>query len=71
MTKKTSPGKSSIFQRIAAASTAHGLLATAFDEMCHLDLHAQPLMQFLFVRTRFCSPAYFRPRITPDALAAY
>ena len=66
-----SPGKSILFLLIAAASTRLGLLPTRFDMMCCLTLLIQPLMRFLFVGTNICSPASFRLRIAPDALAAY
>jgi len=70
MTTETSLGKSILFLLIAAVSTAQGLLVTAFDMMCCLDHPEQPLIQFLFVRTSICSPAYFRPGVTSRALAA-
>lgn len=66
-----SPGKSILFRPIPAASTRPRLLPTRFDMMCCLTPLIQPLMRFLFVGTGFCSPASFRPRITPGALAAY
>jgi hypothetical protein len=31
----------------------------------------ESLMWFLFVRSNFCSPAYFRPSVTGNALTAY
>jgi hypothetical protein len=70
MTTKTSLGKHTLLLLIAATSTTRGLLVTAFDMQCCLDLPERPLMWFLFVRTSICSPAYFRPGVTSRALAA-
>ncbi len=67
---ETSPGKNTFFQSIAATSTTLGLLPAGIDMLCCLARPKWPLMWFLFVGTNFCSPAYFRLRVAPDALAA-
>ena len=73
---QTSLGKVNIFQSIAAASTTYALASKPAEcvldvgEMCHLIRHKQPLMQFLFVSTDLCSPAYFSAWVAPNHLAA-
>jgi hypothetical protein len=69
---ETSLGKIKVFLPNPAASTFMRIVTyLGFAMMCLLTLPQMPLMQFLFVSSGFCSPAYFRPVVAHSALAAY
>jgi hypothetical protein len=65
-------GKIKVFLPNPAASTFMRIVTyLGLTMMCLLTLPQMPHMQFLFVSSGFCSPAYFRPALTSNALAAY
>jgi hypothetical protein len=69
---ETSLGKIKVFLPNPAASTIMRIVTyLGFAMMCLLTLPQLPHMQFLFVSSGFCSPAYFRPVVAHSALAAY